>query len=100
MNKGAWLDAAEVFDAWRVVPRLLLGAFAVWFAFSTDYLIGWYTHLPMAAQTSQASAFCFGVFSAQSAVAGYVFKVYVSGGRVWDAQTSISTTASTTRVTT
>jgi hypothetical protein len=98
--KQSWLDAAEIFDAWRVVPRILLFAFAVWFGVSTDYLIGWYTHLPVIAQTTQASSFCFGVFSAQSAVAGYVFKVYTSGGRTWDMQPGrVSTLVSTETVT-
>lgn len=97
--KQSWLDGAEIFDAWRVVPRILLFAFAVWFGISTDYLINWYTHLPVIAQTTQASSFCFGVFSAQSAVAGYVFKVYTSGGRSWDMPASRSTVVATETVT-
>ena len=98
LSKQKWLDRAEVVDAWRVVPRLLIFGFCAWFAYQTYYLITWYTNLPIAAQTTQASSFCFGCFTAMSGMGGYVFKTYAGGGRNWADQSSVTQTTTQTTV--
>jgi hypothetical protein len=93
MNKSALLDYAEVFDAWRVVPRLLLFGYAWWLVVIVDALLSWYMRLPIAAQTVQASGFCFGAITSVTTVGGYVYRIYANTGRDWDSTSSIRTTA-------
>lgn len=94
-----WLDGAELFDSWRVVPRIVLLAYGTWLAYVTDRLIGWYMGLPIAAQTTQASSFCIGIITAITAIAGLVFKVYSENSRSWDVPSSRSTVVATETVT-
>lgn len=97
MNKKGWLDAAEVFDAWRVVPRALILGFATWIVYVFDLLIRWYIGIPTGAANilGVQSAFVFGVFSALSTLSGYIFKVYSDGGRDWQEDRAAETTSST-----
>jgi hypothetical protein len=99
VNKSNFLDYAEVFDAWRVVPRIVLFAYGVWLAWATDRLLNWYMGLPVAAQTAQASAFCFGAITSITGIAGYVFRIYSENGRNWEATSSVRTTAVSETVT-
>lgn len=71
-------------DAWRIVPRIVLFAYGAWLAYITDRLLSWYMGLPIAAQTAQASAFCFGALTTVTGIAGFVFKVYSQSSRNWD----------------
>lgn len=100
MIKQKWLDAAELFDSWRVVPRLLLFGYSTWLVIATDRLLSWYMALPIAAQTAQASAFCGGSITALTGIGGYVFRIYSENSRNWaDTPTSKTTVvASTTEV--
>lgn len=94
-----WIQGAEIFDAWRVVPRIVLFSYASWLAYVTDKLLTWYMALPVAAQTTQASGFCLGAITAITAIAGFVFKVYSENSRNWDTQPSrVSTMVSTETV--
>jgi hypothetical protein len=77
------LKGAECFDAWRIVPRIVLFAYGCWLAYITDRLLGWYMSLPAAAQTAQASGFCFGAIAAVTTVGGYVFRIYSDSSRDW-----------------
>jgi hypothetical protein len=83
MNKDRWLQYAEIFDSWRVVPRLLLFSYSTWLVIATDRLLSWYMALPIAAQTGQASAFCGGSITALTGIGGYVYRIYSEGGRDW-----------------
>lgn len=97
MNKPLWLDWAEVFDAWRVIPRGVLFAYSVWLVYVIDRLLTWYMALPIPAQTPQASGFCFGAIAAVSALGNGVFKIYSQHSRNWNTVPSkvSSVTAST-----
>lgn len=100
MTKQRWLDVAELFDSWRVIPRLLLFGYSWWLVVATDRLLTWYMSLPLAAQTAQASAFCGGSITALTGIGGYVYRIYSENGRDWSTPTKVSTlTASTTEVT-
>lgn len=83
MHKAPWLHWAEVFDSWRVVPRVLLFGYSWFVARTTDYILGWYFHEPATGRGTQETAVILGVFTALTGLAGYVFKVYVDNGRDW-----------------
>lgn len=85
MNKQKWLDAAEIFDSWRVIPRIALFAYGVLVFWSSAYIILWYAHLPGIERTGQVTAFMSMLFPTLIGVSGFVFKIYTDGGRDWSA---------------
>lgn len=78
-----WLKLAEVFDAWRVVPRLTLAAYAVWLYAVTHDILLWYFGLPAAERTLETSGLAGAVITAVTGMCTWVFKIYVEGGRTW-----------------
>jgi len=86
MNKQAWLDAAEIVDAWRVVPRALLFAYCIWVWNVVGDTLNWYQHLPAAERTLEASGLAGAVITAVLGLATWVFKIYSDGGRDWTGQ--------------
>lgn len=86
MNKSGWLDAAEVFDSWRVFPRVLVAAFAFFVYQEFRSLTNWYMAIPHSDANLLAvqSAFVFGILGVLTTLAGYIFKVYTDGGRDWE----------------
>lgn len=71
--KEVLLDAAEIVDAWRLVPRGILIAFGylVW------TVVNWYMSLPT--PTTQHAALVTTVIGASAAVIG----LYNNSGRSW-----------------
>ncbi len=57
MTKTQWLDFAEVLNAFRVIPRLILASFGLLTALVSYELIQWFTSLPTAERTLEASGF-------------------------------------------
>ena len=57
MTKAKWLDIAEVLNAFRIIPRLILTAFALLTAVVSYELIQWFTSLPTEERTLEASGF-------------------------------------------
>lgn len=102
MTKQAWLDAAEVFDFWRVVPRLVLIAYGIWLARVTDSLMLWFQHLPAAERTAEAAAFAGAVITAVTGLAVWIFRIYSDNGRDLNQASSATTetAVTTTRTTT
>jgi hypothetical protein len=96
MNKAKYLDFSETFDALRVVPRVILFAYGWWLAYTVDRLLNWYMALPSAAQTAQASGFCFGAITSITTIGGYVYRIYANTGRDWTPASRTSTIATTT----
>lgn len=99
-SKQKGLDAAELFDSWRIVPRVLLFGYSWWLIWATDKLLNWYMGLPIAAQTAQASAFCGGSITALTGIGGYVFRIYSENSRNWAEQPSKTSTTVATLETT
>jgi hypothetical protein len=99
VNKTQRLDFAEVFDALRVVPRIVLFSYLVWGALVIDRLFNWYMGLPVAAQTVQASGFCLGACAVVTGMSGVIYRIYANSGRDWDSATSLKTSSVTTEVT-
>ena len=96
MNKDNWLDAAEVFDSWRVVPRIFMTACFFWVVYVTNILLGWYMGLPEHARGYEASGFASIVFIAIMGFLKLVFDTYSRHGRDWDAEPSMTATATVT----
>lgn len=100
MNKQAWLDAAEVFDAWRVVPRLILFGYCAWLVYIVDTILAWYMGLQEHARGIEASGMATFVITAVTGIGATVYKIYAGGGRAWDQVPMLtSSTVSQTTVT-
>jgi hypothetical protein len=97
MNKQAWLDTAEVIDALRVMPRILVLGYCSWAAYVIDRTLSWYFTLPDIERTVAASGMVSIVTSMVTTIGGWVLKIYVSGGRDWqlDMMNRTRTTATT-----
>ena len=85
-SKAAWLDAAEVFDAWRVVPRSILYAFGIWTIYIADRTLFWYFHLATPDRTVQDAGLVTGVITAVTSIFGLAIKFYNTSGRQWTGQ--------------
>ena len=79
------MDAAELFDTWRVIPRIILLGYSYWMARVTDWVIRWYENLPTAERTGQVTAFVTVVLPGIFGLAVWVYKIYADGGRDWSA---------------
>ena len=86
MNKQRYLDAAEIFDSWRVVPRLILFGYCWWVAHVTDQSLSWYQHIPANERGIESAGLVGAIITAVTGMAVWVFKIYTSGGRDWDDQ--------------
>ena len=82
MTKANWLHAAEVIDAWRIVPRLFLGATTGVICWLLASLVLWYERTP-AAWNASVTAGLTVLTGALAALQGFVFKVYAENGRNW-----------------
>lgn len=99
MNNQKWLDAAEVFDFWRVVPRVVLFAYLYCAAAASWYLVKWYTHLPFTERDTTAAAFVGAVFTMLTGFATVILNIYSNNGRDLNApkpQTQTTTLTQTT----
>lgn len=83
MNKKWWLDAAEVFDSWRVVPRLIVFGYCIWLPHITNQVLIWYQSLPASERTMEASGLAGAIITAVTGIAAWVFKIYSAAGRAW-----------------
>lgn len=85
MDKQEWLDIAEVIDAYRVVPKLilvLLFSGYVWFAVDTyEWIRSIYETKGTIPGT--VTAYAAGTLSALGGVLGLVIGKYFDGGRKW-----------------
>lgn len=77
------LYAAEVVDAWRVVPRVVVFSYVVFVAWITKYLLDWYTQLPAVERTIESSGFAAGIFTAVTGLCGIFINAYLKTGRDW-----------------
>lgn len=85
MTKQLWLDIAEIIDAWRVVPRVLLFAYCTWVWHVVAEILAWYQALPAVERSMEASGMAAAVITAVTGLSAWVFKVYSAGGRDWQA---------------
>lgn len=92
MNKKLWLDAAEIFDSWRVVPRIILFGYCIWLPHITSQVLVWYQQLPSAERTLEASGLAGAIITAVTGIAAWVFKIYSAAGRTWSGTDEPATT--------
>ena len=85
MNKKTWLDFAEILDAWRIVPRLILlftMASYCWFTLDTyEWIKGIY--LTTNTVPVSVAAYAGGTISTLGGVLTLIINKYFSGGRDW-----------------
>lgn len=82
-NKEKWLTTAEVLDAFRIIPRLVLLAvlgFAGWYIVEVTM---WYMNLPHIERTAQVSGFAGVTIPAVFGLAGKMIDWYLKTGRSW-----------------
>lgn len=82
MNKAKYLHAAEVFDSWRIVPRLFLLGTTIVVCWLLASIVLWYERTPGAWNGSVTAGLTV-LTGALSALQGFVFKCYSENGRNW-----------------
>ncbi len=92
MNKTKFLDAAEVFDSWRVVPRLFLAACFTWAVHVTWFLASWYVTLPKDERGLETAGFASVVFLTVAGFLKFVFDTYSRNGRDWTGTERLTST--------
>ena len=85
-TKRRWLNAAEVFDSWRVVPRLIVAVYIAFLIWLTSYFAVAYFGLPAAERNASITAFASVVLTAAFGALAYIVRVYMDNGRDWDAK--------------
>ena len=85
MNKQTWLDGAEVFDSWRVVPRAIVFIYLAFLLWLTVYFAVKFFDITAAERTTQLTAFASLLLTGAYGAFGWIFKIYTAGGRDWDA---------------
>jgi hypothetical protein len=95
LNHDRWIDWAEVFDSWRVVPRIFLFLTFSWVVYVTEKLIGWYVHLPHIERGPEASGFAAVVQVGLLGFLKMVFSDYADKGRDWNQRPTSPTPPST-----
>lgn len=98
MDKTKLLDAAQVFDTFRVVPRLVLFTYGGWVAHVTDRVLAWYMHLPVAERTLEASGLAGAIITAVTGLFPWIYRIYADTATDWSPVPSITRASSTTEV--
>lgn len=83
LSKKPWLSVAEVIDAWRIFPRLIVGAYGGWTAWFINRMWNFYETLPPEQRTAQMTAVIGSVSGGVFGLAAYVARIYMPGGRDW-----------------
>ncbi len=81
MNKDKWLASAEIIDALRIVPRLLLLGFLIFYIWYIMLVSRWYFSLEGAEFTS--TAFISTTITALGAMFTWIGNTYIHTGRDW-----------------
>lgn len=84
MNKQIWLHWAEVFDSWRVYPRIIIGSSFIAAYMAIYQFMRWYMHLPAAERGYEESGAMVGVVLALVGLCKYLWDTYAKTGRDWN----------------
>lgn len=79
------MDLAEITDAMRIFPRILVGGYGALITYTSVQLSSWYQNLVSAERTVEVTAFYGMLMGGLFGLAAYVFKVYSDGGYDWEA---------------
>ena len=91
MNDSPWLRGAEVLDALRIIPRVILiavYAFTLWYTWDfTEFFYG-LINQPQVSEMKLAAYTAFGslTIGAICALAAGITKSYMDSGRKWNGQ--------------
>lgn len=96
MNKQPWIDAAHIFDIWRVPSRVVLFGYCWWVSHVTDTVLTWYENLPGNERTLEASGLAGAIITGVTGMAIWVYKIYTDNSNDWG-NTSSSTATVTTQ---
>jgi hypothetical protein len=83
--KAGMIHAAEVFDTWRIVPRLILAAYGAFVYKVTFEVLHWYFVQPAIDRGLEESGVVAAVFTAVTGFAPWIFRIYMNTGRDWSA---------------
>lgn len=83
MNKGKWLDTAEIFDSYRVIPRVVLLSVLAFAGFYIYDISIWYMGLQAIERTTEVSGFAAVTIPALFGLAGKMIDWYLKTGRSW-----------------
>jgi len=85
MNKQGWLDIAEVIDAHRIFPKLILGLTFIGYGMLTYDMYFWVKDIYIQTSTIPTSVALFsgGVVTALGGVLTLLINKYFEGGRKW-----------------
>lgn len=81
---GKYLEMAEVFDSWRIVPRIIIFVFLAVFVWAVVFVLWTYFHLPPVERTALVTAFVSVVLTALTTALPFIVKIYTDNGRDWD----------------
>lgn len=98
--KNEWLEIAEVVDALRIVPRIIIGVFLAVFAWAVVYFSIMYFRLPVAERTVAMTTFVSVVLTALTTALPFIVKIYTDNGRDWTGTSVVATGSTTTKVST
>ncbi len=84
MEKQKWLNISEIFDAYRVIPRIVLMMVLCFAGIYIWSITEWYMLLPEVERTAEVSAFAGLTIPAVFGLAGKVIDWYLKTGRTWD----------------
>lgn len=85
MNKQRYLHYAEVFDSFRIVPRIFIfcyWGFCLWFIY---FFADWYMQQPANARGFEESGALFGIITSLLKFGADLWNTYARTGRDWSA---------------
>lgn len=89
LRKAWWLDLAEVFDAWRVVPRSVLGALLALTVKIDAGMFFWFCQLPNDHRSAADAIATTSIITVMTTLLTVSFTFYTKSGRVWTGQAKI-----------
>ena len=82
-SKQFWLDTAEVFDAWRIVPRSVLYGMGLLTWRVVMRCLDWFTNLPATQRSYEEAGAAVLIIGAVTTVFKYALDSYMNSGRQW-----------------
>jgi len=81
ITKNWWLAVAEIVDAFRVIPRIMLFGYGIFYYSYIMHVTAWYFTLPN--PNVEATAFITGTITALGGMLTIFSNTYIKTGRSW-----------------
>jgi hypothetical protein len=86
MTFDGWMGIAEIIDALRIFPRVMLLGYLGWVIYFVDRILQFYFDLPSAdKQSTQIAVFAGAVITIVTGIGAKVFDIYQQSSRDWAA---------------